>query len=398
MALQATQIIQDRYRIVSAIGKGGFGAVYRAWDLRLKRPCAIKENVDTRTEAQAQFNREVQLLANLQHNNLPRVYDYFFLPEQGQYLVMDFIEGQNLQTRLDEQGPIPEKTLLPWMQKICEAMAYLHAQEPPVIHRDIKPANIIVTRFGQAVLVDFGISKVYNPDLKTDEVGLAVTTGFSPWEQYGQGSTDNRSDIYALGATMYALLSGEDPPDSVVIMSGLESLSPLHKLKPDISPKTAAAVMKALQIQPANRFATAEKFLDALTPAVASPRKQSENRAEFITPPKRQQPFFRCEATGQKFTCRGRNILIGRLLRHPVSLKNLPGHEAVSRTHANLMYRNGQYWLKDEFSSNGTIVNDKMLEAGEVIPLKDRSRVQFGVDGPILTFHLLPNTAVISET
>ena len=212
---QGTQI-HDRYRIVKQLSQGGFGAIYRAWDTVLGRPCALKENLDTTPEAQRQFEREAKILADLSHPNLPRVTDYFFIPGQGQYLVMDFVEGQDLQAMLDQRGaPLSEIRVLPWIDQVCDALAYLHAQSPPIIHRDIKPANIQITSDGHAVLVDFGIAKFYDPGMKTTLGARAVTPGYSPHEQYGQGTTDERSDIYALGATLYTLLTGQEPPESI---------------------------------------------------------------------------------------------------------------------------------------------------------------------------------------
>ena len=157
-------VLQGRYRIVRLVGQGGFGAVYRAWDMNLKVPVALKENADTGPEAQRQFEREAHLLANLRHANLPRVSDHFGVPGQGQYLVMDFVEGKSLAALLAERGgPLSEVAVLPWIRQVCDALEYLHSRIPPVIHRDIKPDNIIIGPDGRAMLVDFGISKEFAP-------------------------------------------------------------------------------------------------------------------------------------------------------------------------------------------------------------------------------------------
>ncbi|MCZ7674252.1 MAG: serine/threonine protein kinase [Chloroflexi bacterium] len=130
----------NRYRIVTLIGQGGFGAVYRAWDIVLKQPVAVKENQDTSQDAQRQFEHEATLMAGLRHPNLPRVMDHFFVPGQGQYLVMDFIEGQNLEELLQQHGgPFNETEVLPWIEQTCDALTYLHSRTPPIIHRDVKP-------------------------------------------------------------------------------------------------------------------------------------------------------------------------------------------------------------------------------------------------------------------
>ena len=213
-------ILNNRYRIVSLLGQGGMGAVYRAWDINLNKPAAIKENLDTSSKAQEQFIREAQILARLSHPHLTRVTDYFFIPDQGQYLVMDYIEGKDLGSMLDKRGIIPESQALGWTYQICDALTYLHNQPSPIIHRDIKPANIKIRPDGKAILVDFGIAKVYDPELSTTVGARAVTPGYSPPEQYGMASTDPQSDIYSLGATLYHLLTGHVPPESVHRIAG----------------------------------------------------------------------------------------------------------------------------------------------------------------------------------
>ncbi|MBN2548157.1 MAG: protein kinase [Anaerolineales bacterium] len=266
MTLSAGNTLQNRYRIVKLLGQGGFGAVYRAWDTSLSRPCAVKENLNTSPEAQRQFNREASLLANLTHPNLPRVTDYFLVPDQGQYLVMDFVEGDDLQTLMERsQGPLPQEQTLAWIGQICDALGYLHDHNPPIIHRDIKPANIKITPSGQAVLVDFGIAKAFDPTMQTTMGARAVTPGYSPTEQYGIGQTDARSDIYALGATLYALLTGEKPPESVQRGLGGDTLRPPRLLNPAISPAVEAAIMRAMEIYPDRRFARVNDFKIAWT-------------------------------------------------------------------------------------------------------------------------------------
>jgi serine/threonine protein kinase len=236
MSLNTGQILNNRYRIVKLLGQGGFGAVYRAWDINLSRPCAVKENMDASPEAQVQFGREATILANLIHPNLVRVTDYFFLPGQGQYLVMDYVEGEDLQGMLERTGTqLNDAQALDWTGQVCDALNYLHSQNPPIIHRDIKPANIKITPEGKAILVDFGIAKIYDPNLKTTLGARAVTSGYSSPEQYGQGKTDPRSDIYSLGATLYTLLTGQAPPDSVdLLMRNTGPVTPAAQINPRI--------------------------------------------------------------------------------------------------------------------------------------------------------------------
>ncbi|RLC78231.1 MAG: hypothetical protein DRI81_07160 [Chloroflexi bacterium] len=271
MPLSAGQVLENRYRIAKLLGQGGFGAVYRAWDTRLSRPCALKENLDASPDAARQFEKEAAILANLHHPNMPRVTDHFSIPGQGQYLVMDFVEGQDLQETLDQRGPLPEAEALPWIVQICDALEYLHSQIPPIIHRDVKPANIKITSQGRPMLVDFGIAKIYDPILRTTAGARAVTPGYSPPEQYGRGHTDNRSDIYALGATLYALLTGQEPADSVESLIGATELTSPRKLNPQISKPVAQAILAAMAPDPVHRYQSADEFKAALG-RIPSPR------------------------------------------------------------------------------------------------------------------------------
>ena len=145
MSLAVGEVLNIRYRIAALLGQGGMGAVYRAWDLNLKMAVAVKENYDASADAQRQFEREATLLARLSHPNLPRVTDHFAVPGRGQYLVMDYVEGESLESVLDRQATLPEEQAVAWTSQVCDALAYLHQQSPPVIHRDIKPANIFIT-------------------------------------------------------------------------------------------------------------------------------------------------------------------------------------------------------------------------------------------------------------
>lgn len=269
MGLRPGDILNNRYRVVKQLGQGGFGAVYRADDLILKTICAIKENLDYWDEAQRQFEREAQILAGMRHPNLPRVTDFFTLPVQGQYLVMDFIEGYDLQTILNRVGqPLLESQVLIWMDQVCDALTYLHNQSPPIIHRDIKPANIRITPGNQAMLVDFGIAKIYDPDSKTILGAQAVTASYSPVEQYGQDGgghirTDARTDIYALGATLYTLLTNQLPPESIARVMGAPLPRPCQ-INPKISPQVEEAISRAMALMAADRYAHVSEFRQAL--------------------------------------------------------------------------------------------------------------------------------------
>lgn len=273
MTLSVGQVLENRYRIVSLLGQGGMGAVYRAWDLNLRVPVALKENLDLSLVSQQQFEREALLLAQLNHPNLPRVTNHFLIPGQGQYLVMEFIEGQDLQQWLDQRGKLTEAEAVPIIGQIASALAYLHSRAEPVIHRDVKPANIKITPDNRAVLVDFGIAKQYSPDSHTTRGAQAVTPGFSPPEQYGLGTTDGRSDIYAVGATLYALLTGQTPVESVSRLAGATLPQPTG-----LTPPVARAILQAMEMEPQNRFQNAKAFAAALSSPVVPPPSQPQRR------------------------------------------------------------------------------------------------------------------------
>lgn len=255
--------LQGRYRIEKELGRGGFGAVYKAWDANLNHFCALKENMDASPEAARQFQREASVLANLTHPNLPRVTDHFIIPGQGQYLVMDFVEGEDLASVAQRQRQTPFRETLDWIVQVANALVYLHSRQPPVLHRDIKPANIRITPEGQAMLVDFGLVKMYDPSMKTTMGARAVTPGYAPPEQYGLGRTDVRSDIYALAATMYRMLTGVEPMESVQRAAGGQ-MAPANELNREVPAGVSQALDRAMSLDPRQRFQTAAEFKQAL--------------------------------------------------------------------------------------------------------------------------------------
>lgn len=280
MSLAAGQILHNRYRIEKLLGQGGMGAVYRARDINLDIPVAIKENLDASTNAQKQFEREARILARLSHPHLPRVTDHFFISGQGQYLVMDYVEGEDLGAMLQRLGALPEPQVLTWIMQICDALAYLHSQPAPIIHRDIKPNNIKIRTDGKAMLVDFGIAKVYDPQLATTMGAKAVTPGYSPPEQYGMGHTDARSDVYALGATLYHLLTGQVPPESVQRLVGQGQMPPPRQMNQQISPLVEQVILRAIEVTTERRFQTVEELRTALTQPMGKDTHRPEQPKE----------------------------------------------------------------------------------------------------------------------
>ncbi len=265
MTLEVGALLYNRYRIVAELGRGGMGAVYHGRDENLGVDVAIKENLFVSPQFAQQFRREASLLAGLRHPNLPRVTDHFVIPGQGQYLVMDFVAGDDAGNRYKHLNrPLAEREVVAWGADILDALHYLHSRQPPVVHRDIKPSNIKITPEGRAVLVDFGLAKAQASAEATATGAKGLSPGYSPPEQYGSGRTDPRSDLYSIGATMYALLAGQKPVDALERALGHGTLVPLLSLNPAVSARVAAAIEKAMAIQPDGRFASAAEFLAAL--------------------------------------------------------------------------------------------------------------------------------------
>jgi serine/threonine protein kinase/Tol biopolymer transport system component len=240
------------------------GAVYRALDERLGNPVAVKENLNLADEFARQFKREAVTLASLRHPALPRVADYFAFPKQGQYLVMDYIEGEDLRQRIERAECLPDRDVVLIGEAVCDALTYLHTRVPPVIHRDIKPGNIKISPTQQVFLVDFGLVKQDFGDQATTTGARAMTPGYSPPEQYGTARTDSRTDIYSLAATLYAALTGSIPEDSITRATRNVSLTPITSLVPGASKRLAAVIEKGLELNPDDRYQTAVEFRDAL--------------------------------------------------------------------------------------------------------------------------------------
>lgn len=273
--------LQNKYHITRLLGRGGFAPVYLAEHLKLVGVYyAIKELVPvagaTLAELQGaedQFRLEAGLLAKLSHPMLPKVWDYFS-ENNRYYLVMEFVEGDTLEDRLNQtNAPLPEVQVLRWGSDLCDVLEYLHSQQPPVIHRDVNPRNIKITPEGKLRLIDFGIAKVLMVGMSTGSAARAVSPPYSPMEQYGTGTTST-SDIYALGATLYHLITNQLPTDAPD--RAIRDIVPPRQINPAISGPFEAVVLKAMAQKAADRFQSAAEMKDALpylpTPAQAPAR------------------------------------------------------------------------------------------------------------------------------
>ncbi|MCJ7434733.1 MAG: serine/threonine protein kinase, partial [Anaerolineales bacterium] len=284
MTLERDSLLHKRYRIIESLGQGGMGSVYRAVDENLGVDVAVKENLFTTDEYARQFRLEAVIMANLRHPNLPRVSDHFIIEDQGQYLIMDFIEGEDLRQRMERVGLLSEDDVIHIGAAMCDALGYLHARRPPILHRDLKPGNVKITSDGHIFLVDFGLAKVVNLGNQATTTGArAMTPGYSPPEQYGTARTDPRTDIYSLSATLYAALTGSIPEDGLARAMDNAELTPLRKRNPKVNKRLAVVIEKAMAIDPGDRYQTSEDFKSALLNSKS--KTQQLTGAYTVAPP-----------------------------------------------------------------------------------------------------------------
>lgn len=296
-------IVQDRYRIIRFVGRGGMGAVYLCEDQRLPgKHWALKEMLNLGPviddQIKESFHREAQMLAALRHRNLPVIVDYFAIKSR-QYLVMEYIEGEDLAQYVDRTGRPSDTQVLRWALELTQVLDYLHRQERPVIFRDLKPENIIVTEDLHVKLVDFGLARHFEPGKRRD-TQASGSVGYAPPEQWEDlRQTDARSDIYSLGATLYFLLTGKPP-------SPIYGSHRIRPYRPSIDTGIEALVLKCLQPDPGQRYDSTEDLLKDLLFLLSDDKYQtplpeagSEERAKPLVvqriprPPSRSRPHTR---------------------------------------------------------------------------------------------------------
>ena len=423
MSLKLETLLHDRYRIESLLGQGGMGAVYKAFDTLYDAECAIKEldlakyqknsgespedsanpAMITRDKVAYQFKREAKILANLDHPNLPKVTDFFSTEKDLHYLVMTLVNGKDLASMMETRRgqPYPEKQLLEWIGQVMNALSYCHKQN--VAHRDIKPANIIITDSNKAYLVDFGVAKNINKVATGTTIGTQILTPkYSPPEQYtGQGMTDARSDIYSLGATMYTLLTGKQPIESILRVMGNEMPTP-RQIVSTLSPVLDAVIKKAMSLKQEERFQTIEEMRTAIfaDPFLLSTTYRSRSASKEPNTIKISK-YDDNNDQGQKKTSAILEIINRPLINNKIifsiieplskigraagtteiiniDLTPLDQGRIVSRVHAIIVCRNGHYLIKDNNSHNGTWVNGQRLVANQDYLLNDGDDIRFG--------------------
>ncbi|MGH9843854.1 MAG: serine/threonine protein kinase [Blastocatellia bacterium] len=289
--LNPNTLLQNRYLIIRLLAEGGMGAVYEAKDQRLGNTVALKETFFADDEMRRAFHREAALLATLRHPALPKVIDHFN-EESGQFLVMEFIRGDDLSRVMKlAGGPVPQRDALAWADQLLGALEYLHAQRPPVIHRDIKPQNIKLNERGEVILLDFGLAKEASATGAINRSVRGYTLVYAPLEQIQGTGTDPRSDLYSVAATVYHLLTGLAPADAVARATAFiqelpDPLRPAHEVNPGISPAVSAVLAEALSQDRNRRPAGAALMRVQLRQAAAAGLAPTE--AQRLPP----QPLF----------------------------------------------------------------------------------------------------------
>ncbi len=276
-SLEPETLIHDRYRVVRQIGRGGMGAVYEAVDTRLGNTVALKQTLVRGEELDIAFAREARLLSSLRHAVLPVVSDYFAHGD-SHFLVMQFIPGTDFGSLLAQRtAPFAFGEVLAWADALLDGLDFLHTQIPPIVHRDIKPQNLKLTPRGEIVLLDFGLAKGGAANASaTHAAGASLygyTPQYAPLEQIQASGTDPRSDLYSLGATLYALLANQVPANALdraasVLQARPDPLTPLDELNPQVPAAVARLIARCMALNIADRPATAAAVRAELATAV----------------------------------------------------------------------------------------------------------------------------------
>lgn len=431
LQLSVGTMLADRYRIIRRVGGGGMGSVYEGTDVNLaNRRVAIKEMIEmfadetARIKAIEDFKRESELLARLEHPSIPTIYDYFFDQTRGRYyLVMKFIDGGDLAAYQHARGGrIDELTVTQWAVQICDVLDYVHSQNPPLIYRDLKPANLMLdVRTQRVMLVDFGIARFVAPTQKG--VTAVGTMGYAPPELFS-GKVEPRSDIYSLGATIFHLLTGQDPQDNPLLIFDFSKNPKPRQINAEITMRMEQLICRAVEHDVQARYGSAREFgkeleehLLDLKAGRALNTPALETQIGELKPVLGPLKCFNCDSdisqgdlfcafcgtkliSSQQTTARliviGTNEmtaqfeintegehLIGRPdpehgIRPQIDLSRYDTAARVSRRHAKIIAVGNQFLIEDLGSSNGTFINDQFklkpkrphaLVSGDVLKL-----------------------------
>ncbi len=278
--LKAGFVLDGKYRILSVIGQGGMSTVYLAVHEKLKQKWAVKEISMEYCENYEMISRqlivEADILKRLDHPGLPKIVD-IIEKKDAIWMVMEFVEGKTLKEIVNERGRIDEKEILIWGKQLCEVLSYLHSRKPSIIYRDLKPENIILKKTGRLVLIDFGTAREYCYKNNVCDAMYLGTKGYAAPEQYGgMGQTDERTDIYCLGVTLYSLLTGYNPE------------KPPYKIYPEkywgehISLEMKSVLLKCIQLEPEKRYQNCKELAYAFSQIDYKGQKRKANERRKI--------------------------------------------------------------------------------------------------------------------
>ncbi|MBR5510434.1 MAG: serine/threonine protein kinase [Lachnospiraceae bacterium] len=251
--LEIGSVVDEKYKILNVIGKGGMSVVYLAMNEKANKPWAIKEVIKNDYKDFNVDKKEIEMMKKLKHSHLPSIIDVI---EGGNSLliVMDYVEGRSLDDLFVEHGAQPQDTVIDWAKQLCDVLSYLHSQNPPIIYRDMKPANVMLRPDGNVMLIDFGAAREYKPQNLKDTISLG-TRGYAAPEQYREdGQSDARTDIYCLGVMLFQLLTGMNPHE----------LQPIRNIKPELSSGLEAIIAKCTQVNKEDRYQSCAELLYAL--------------------------------------------------------------------------------------------------------------------------------------
>lgn len=279
------QVIDDKYEILTLIGRGGMSKVYLAMDKRLNKQWAVKEiqkkTRDKNNEVVVQSAiAEANMIKQLDHPSIVRIVDIIENPDVI-YIIEDYIEGETLDRILEGNGAQPQELVIEWAMQICEALEYLHTRKPAIIYRDMKPSNVMLKPDGNIKIIDFGIAREYKEQSLADTVSLG-TRGYAAPEQFGgRGQTDARTDVYCLGVTLYHLVTGHSPSEPPY------EIYPIRHWNPQLDPGLEAIIDKCAQLNPGDRYQSCAELLYALQHyeenGTAYRKRQKRKLGWFIT-------------------------------------------------------------------------------------------------------------------
>ncbi|MFL6468689.1 MAG: serine/threonine protein kinase [Pyrinomonadaceae bacterium] len=301
-------LLQDRFLVEEQIGVGGMGAVYRAVDQKFGTNVAIKETFYSDKDLGEAFEREARLLNGLHHPLFPHVSDHF-VEGNGHFLIMEYIEGEDLSTLLKRGERFPFETVMRWTLDLLDGLDYLHSQNPPIIHRDVKPSNLKLTPRGNLLLLDFGMAKETSGDTQGMQSVFGYSRRYSPLEQIEGTGTDVRSDIFSLGATVYHLLTGAPPVDvlaraSAIVAGKPDPLKLASEIDSNVPELIAALIHSALALNPDKRFVSARAMWNSVEEALrVGESPESAVSATPITPAviRQEETFPALEAFEEDF-------------------------------------------------------------------------------------------------